>query len=830
MTTLLNDIKYAFRQLRKNPGFTAVAVLSLTLGIGANTAIFNLVNAVLLRSLPVQKAQELALLSPTGVLPGTNVGWHGFSYPVYRELRERNEVFEGLFCRFRFAANVSWGSDTQRVMAEMVSGNYFEVLGVPAVIGRTISSEDDLRVGAHPVAVLSHTFWRNAFGADPNILGRTLQVNGYPLTVIGVTTKGFSGVELDITPQIYMPMMMTDEMIPFMSWISIDNPLSRWIQVFGRLKPGLTHEQARASLKPIYSAVMESILGSEAMKGQSESNKNRMLESSIEVYSGKRGLSELRGTLAMPLCVLMAMVGLVLLLACVNVAGLLVGRGIQRQPEFAVRMAVGAGRGGLVSQLFIESMLLVVLGSVIGLLAVPWITQLLVQFVPSRDGSVVFTAVDGRVLGFSLVISAIAVMMFGLVPAFMSTRLNLVSILRQHVVGGPAYGSFRRLLVSVQVGLSLVLLIGAALFTRSLHNLCSLDPGFETSTVVTFGVDPVLNGYPRAQSEDTYRRLKERLETIPGVESAGFGLVRVLAGDVWDSAISIEGYKPKPGGNAFAFMNTVSADYFRTLGIPLVAGRDFRPSDRADVSHVAIVNESFAKRYFDGGNAIGRRLGLNGPNSATDTEIIGVVRDAKYNGVREDIPPQAFIPYQQLFTIMGMNGYVRSRIPAEGIFSAIRQAVREVDPSLPIHEMRTLDAQRDRSLTTERLLALLTSAFGILASSLAAIGLYGVLNYSVTRRTRELGLRMALGARGGNIMWTVLKEVLLLCSIGMAVALPAALALGHLIASQLYGVVSSDPGAICAAILLFATVAALACVIPTRRAAKIDPMEALRYE
>jgi predicted permease len=527
----------------------------------------------------------------------------------------------------------------------------------------------------------------------------------------------------------------------------------------------------------------------------------------------------------------MAMVGLVLVLACVNIAGLLIGRGIQRQSEFAVRMAVGAGRTRLVSQLFTESLLLVALGALVGILSVPWTTRLLTQFAPSqRDASAFPTAMDIRVLGFSLGVSAIAVLIFGLVPAFMSTHLNLVTTLREHASNNAKRGRLRSVLVCVQIGLSLVLLMGAALFTRSLHNLYALDPGFNTSTVVAFGVDPVLNGYPRAQSEDTYRRLKERLEAIPGVESAGFGLVRVLARDVWDSAIVVEGYQPKPGRNAYAYMNVVSSDYFQTLGIPLMAGRDFRDSDRMDTAHVAIVNETFAKRYFDGNSAMGRRVGLNGPNSAMDTEIIGIVRDAKYNGVREDTPPQAFIPYPQLFTVMGMNGYVRSKTSPEGIFSIIRQAVREVDPALPIHEMRTLDTQRDRSLATERLLTFLTSAFGILATGLAAIGLYGILNYSVTRRMRELGLRMALGAQGRSILWIVLKEVVWLCSLGIAIALPTILALGHLVASQLYGVTSSDLKALGTTTLILIVVAVLAAASPAYRAVKIDPMEALRYE
>jgi predicted permease len=820
MGSLLQDLRYGLRMLAKSPGFTAVAVVTLALGIGANTAVFSVLDALLLRSLPVTQPQELALLSTSGTWPGPNVGSHAFSYPIYRELREHNGSFEDLMCRFRFAANVGGHGETQRVTAEMVSGNYFALLGVPAAIGRTIGPDDDRQRGGHPVAVLSYSYWMTAFGGDRSVLGKSITVNGRPLTVIGVSAKGFDGVEPDFTPQVRVPVMMLTQMVPFMSWITLDDARSRWVQVFGRLKPGVSREQARAALEPLYKSIVQDKLAGGAP------------DSRIEVLPGGGGTSFLRQSWSTPLWALMAMVSVVLLLACVNIAGLLIGRGLARQGEIGLRLALGAPRRRVISQLVTEGAVLAAAGGVLGVFLAPMTSRFLVQFITTPEGvSGVSPAIDGRVLAFCVAATVGSTLLFALLPAVASTRLSLSLVLKQAFARGSVRGHIRMALVGTQVTLSLVLLIGSALFVRSLRNLSRIHPGFETSTVVAFGVDPLLNGYAQERAEETYQRLKERLEGLPGTRSAALGLVRVLGGDTWDQPAFIDGYQPKPGEFAFVDMNAVSADYFRTLGIPLIAGRDFTAQDRAGAPLVAIVNESFVRRYLNGGPALGRRVGgLHLPKNPAQAEIVGVVKDAKYDTLRGDILPQAFIPYPQMFTLLGMDAYVRSVAPADQTMTAIRRAVAEVDPSLAVYAMRTLDQQRDQSLGTERMIALLATAFGGLATLLVAIGLYGVLNYDVTRRTHELGIRVAMGAKGASVVWLVLRQGLLLLLVGACAGIPIALALGKLIGSQLVGIDPGDPWTILSAILFLAIVTVMAAAPPARRAAKVDPMEALRYE
>jgi predicted permease len=529
MAGLIQDLRYALRQLRNSPIFTAVAVITLALGIGANTAVFSMLDALLLRSLPVKRPHELALLSTSGSWPGSSVGSHAFSYPIYRELRENNGAFEDLMCRFRFAANVGGHGETKRVTMEMVSGNYFTMLGVPAAIGRTFGPDDDRQPGGHPVAVLSYNYWMTAFGGDPGVLGKSITVNGQPLTVIGVSAKGFDGVEPDFTPQVRVPVMMVKQMVPFMSWITFDDARARWVQVFGRLKPGVSRGQARAAIEPLYESVVQ-----DALKGEAR-------DSRIEVLPGGGGTSFLRQSWSTPLWALMAMVGVVLLLACLNLAGLLIGRGLERQGEIGLRIALGAQRRRVISQLVTEGAVLAAAGGILGVFLAPLTSQFLVQFITNSEGVPgVSPAIDWRVLAFCVAATAGSALLFGLLPAILSTRLSLSVVLKQAFARGSARGRIRMVLVGTQVTLSLVLLIGSALFVRSLRNLSRIHPGFETTTVVAFGVDPLLNGYPRERAEETYQRLKERLEALPGTRSAALGLVRVLGGDTWDTAVSVE--------------------------------------------------------------------------------------------------------------------------------------------------------------------------------------------------------------------------------------------------------------------------------------------------
>jgi predicted permease len=791
-------------------------VTTLALGIGANTAIFSVIDALLLRALPVADPGDLALLSISGSLRGSSVSSHGFSYPVYRELRDRQQVFSSLFCRFRFAANVGARGETRRVTAEMVSGEYFRALGVSAALGRTLTPEDDRLPGRQPVAVLSHDYWASAYGKDPDVLGRTITVNGEPLTVIGVSQRGFTGVEPDVSPAVRVPITMSDRMIPFLSWIRLDAPRARWVQVFGRLKPGVSRSAARTALDPVYQSVVREMLGVSAS------------ESTLEVLAGSRGLSDLRRGWAAPLWALLGMVGVVLLLACVNVAGLLIGRGVEREGELALRMALGGGRGRIVSQLLLEGVALAMLGGIGGALLAPALVRTLTTLVSTEEPLGVSFGVGWRVLAFCAAATVISVLVSAVVPAILSTRLSPARVLGRTLSSGRVGGRARTSLVCGQVCLSLVLVAGAALFMRSLQNLYRIDPGFRADALLVLGVDPLLNGVDRAEAESTFRRLEEKLDTLPGVSSAALGLIRVLNGDTWGSSIVVRGYQPAPGEAVSASMNAVSPGYFETLGIPVTQGRDFTAADDAGAAAVAIVNQSFARRYLGDGPILGRRVG--GVVGAEEAEIVGLVGDTSYDSLRSSPPPQVFLPYPQMPFTLGMNAYVRTRLPADQMMDPIRRAVRAVDPRLPVQEIRTLEAQRDRSLATERMVATLATAFGALAILLASVGLYGILSQHVAERRREIGVRTALGAARSDVLWLVVKRALTFWAAGALAAVPITQVLGRLIAGQLVGIEPDDPWTLAGAAVFLAAVLVAAAAAPAMRASRIDPAEVLRSE
>ena len=834
MSTLINDIKYAFRQLKRRPVFSAVVVLILALGIGSNTAIFNLVYAVLLRPIPVNNPHELVLLTPKGFFPGGSMrSYSSHSYPMYEFLKEHNEVFSGLLCRCQFDANAGFQGQTHRIKAEMVSGDYFDTLGVHSVIGRLITSDDNKRPGEHPVAVLSASYWKSQFSSDPEVLGKSILVNGRPLTIIGVSEAGFTGVEPDICPQVRIPLMMTKQMIPHIRWIDLDDPLDRWVQIMARRKPGVSLAQVQAALEPLHQSFVANTI-EQSMSNHPNEDKERYRTSSIIASPGQLGTSWMRKIMGRPLWMLLGMVALVLLVASVNIANLMIGRGVLRQGELAVRNAIGAGRGRLVKQLFIESSLLAALGSLAGLLVALWTTHLFVRFIPMSETPTLATGMNWSVFSFSLLVSLMAVLIFGLVPAFTSTRFNLSSVLKQQNTRVIAHGHLRRLLVIAQVSLSLLLLMAGSLFVCSLRNLSCQNPGFQTENIVAFSVDPTLNGYDTDKTKQIYARLREKLDGLGSVESSALGMVRVLEDSSWTCTVMVEGHPGQPAHNVHVFANDISEDYFSTLGIPLLQGRDFGPHDTAQSPRVVIVNETFnqefLKQYPDQHSALGAHLGWAVPGQPINMEIVGIVGDTKNESMRETKQPQIYEPYEQSWTALGMTGYVRSSLIPAAVFQDIQRVLHTIDPSLSIHAMCTLEEQRHHSLGTERLIALLATTFAIFAILLTAIGLYGVLNFSVIRRTQEFGLRMALGARCGNVLWIVLKEVLFLWAIGTAIAVPLAYGLGRFISSQLYGVAPHDPVVTALAVILLGAVAILAAGIPARRAVKINPMQALRYE
>ena len=834
MRDLLSDLRFALRTLAKSPVFAAVAVVSLALGIGANTAIFTLLDQVLLRLLPVKHPEQLVQLRWEGSHYGSNTGYAALSYPMYKDFRDQSQVFSGVMCRYSLPLSLGYNGQNERLEGELVSGNYFDVLGVKAILGRTIMPDDDRLPGAHPVAVLSHSFWVERFRADRGILGSKLLVNGIPLTVIGVSEPGFDGIEVGSSPKIRIPVMMKKQMTPGWEMYSLENRRGRWVNVFARLRQGVNIKQATAALQPLFHSMLEADVREKDFAHADAYTKQQFLRSTIDVMPGSQGRSGLRRQAQTPLVVLMAMVGLVLLIACANVANLLMARATSRQKEIAVRLALGAGRLRLTLQLMVESLLLAMLGGAAGLAVAVWCDRLLLRLMPAGDAPLPLSASpDARILGFALAVSVLTGIIFGLAPALQSTKVALAPSLKESagaVVGG-GHMRLRKLLVVGQVFLSLLLLIGGSLFIRSLGNLKALNPGFQTHSLLAFSIDPRLNGYTRDRTLLFYRGLLDKLRGAPGVESAAFAVVRVLADDDWENSIAVEGYEPKPGEDMNPYYNAVSPGYFATLGLPLIAGREFLASDVNGAHKVGIVNQKFAQLYFGGRNAVGRHFGFGGdPGTKTDIEIVGVMKDAKYNNMRDEVLKQNFVPFDQTDILTDVTFYVRTiRDPAQ-IFGVVRRVVGELDRNMPIFAMRTLDMQVDQALIAERLIAFLAAIFGGLATLLAAVGLYGVMAYNVGRRTREIGIRMALGARGTSVMWLVMKEVLALLGAGIAIALPAAWGLSRLVASQLYGITPNDPLSIAAATATIALVAALAGYVPAFRATRIDPIRALRYE
>ncbi len=828
---LAQDFRFALRTLTKSPVFVTIAVLSLGLGIGANTAIFSLVDRVLLRLLPIKDPTRLVRLKGVGNHYGSNNGYDKLSYPMYADFRDHNEVFSGMFCSAERSISVSYGGKTERAYGELVSGNFFPVLGIQAAVGRVFTAADDDFAGAHPLAVLSYRYWKSRFAGDTGIIGQKLIVNGFPLTVVGVSQDGFDGLEPGESPQIRVPIHMAGQM-DTLGFYGLSKRRGRWINAFGRLKPGITLETAQASLQPFMHRMLEMEVRQEDFAHAAPSTRKNFLKMYIALLPAARGQSSLQRQFSKPLLVLMAIVALVLLIACANVANLLIARATSRQKEIAVRLALGASRGRIISQLLVESLLLAFCGGLTGVLLAVFIDRSLMNFLPQSDPPVtISTLPDLRILAFNFALALLTGILFGLVPALQATRPELAPTLKDQagaVVGGTSVG-LRKALVVAQVTLSLLLLIGAGLFIRSLRNLKDLDPGFRTRNLIAFAVDPPLNGYKAERSRQFYRTLDERLNRIPGVEAASLAVMPILEGDEWDESYTVEG--AKPGQNIDPHMNFISPAYFRSLGVPILLGRDFTANDTAASAKVAIVNETFAKKYIGTVNAIGHHIGEGGdPGTKTDTTIVGVVRDTKYESMRDDAPDEVFRPYEQVDFTLGMMAYIRTAREPEQTFLTVRRMVHEMDPNLPVFGMKTLEKQMENSLVTERLVATLSSAFGILATVLAAIGLYGVMAYTVARRTREIGIRMAIGAARGDILWLVMREVILLVAAGVAIALPAAWALTRLVRAQLYGISPGDPASIAVATVAMAAVALLAGYLPARRATRVDPMRALRWE
>jgi predicted permease len=831
--TLLADLKFAVRGLGRNPLFATVAILSLALGIGANTAIFTLMDQLLLRKLPVEHPEQLVMLYQQGQNMGSNAGTRMHSYPLYQDIQAKAEPLADVLCRREVSASLSIDSRTERVDAELVSGNYFTMLGVKPALGRVFNSQEDDQVyRGHPVVVLSYDYWVSRFARDPSVLGKKILVNNHPMTIVGVSAQGFAGIDPAQSPQIRVPVLMKPIMLPEWTWLRIEDRRARWVQVFGRLKPGYTVESAKAPIQGLFTQIRTYEMTLPAAKEWSQYSREQFMRGQLLVEGAPMGFSGLRNNFSTALIVLMCMVGLVLLIACANVANLLIARGFMRQRELAVRLSLGASRGRLVRQMLVESLLLAFVGGLVGLALAVVLTRGLIALVPAEGNPLLISArPDLRILGFTLGLTFLTGIVFGLLPALRASRPDPWTTLKDTVgsiAGGGGSLFVRKGLVTAQVALSFLLLFGAGLFVRSLQNLKTTDTGVALDNLVTFQLAPALSGYDNQRATQFYQQLLERLRSAPGVKSAAMATVAILAGDEWDSSMAVEGHRAADGEDMQAFMNALSPGYFQTMQIPILEGRDFNVMDARQESTVAIVNRKFSEHFFKGKSPIGKRLGFGGgPNAKLTIEIIGVVADSLYEGPREGVHRQVFIPN------WGRNSgviYVRTQTASSSAFNLIRNEVKQLDSAMPVYGLKTVQNQLDQTLLTDRLIALLSAGFGLLATILASIGLYGVMAFVVARRRKELGIRLALGAQRSLVLWSVMREVLMLLAIGLIIGIPSAMALGRYVSTQLYDIRPHDPAIAIWTMVLLTVVAAAAGLIPAHRASRIDPILALRYE
>ncbi|HEY4099697.1 MAG TPA: ABC transporter permease [Gemmatimonadales bacterium] len=829
------NFRYAFRTLRKSPAFTSIVVLTIALGIGANAAIFSVFDQFLLRPVPVRDPGGLVNFARVGVTTGyQSCGQAGdcnqvFDYPLFRDLQRAQTGFTGIAAHVLFDANFSARGHALTGDGVLVSGNYFAVLGLHPALGRLLDTTDDQRPGDARVAVLSHDFWQTEFGGDPAILNQSLIVNGQSITVVGVAPRGFTGTTLGAKPRVFVPITLRELLSPGST--DLTERLEAWVYLFGRLKPGVSVDQATAGINVPYRAILHDV---EAPLQQNLSPKTAaaFLQKQIRLDPGARGQSNLSRQAETPLLLLLAITALVLLIACANIANLLLNRGAARAGEMAVRLSIGGSRRQLVAQLLTEACLLGLMGGALSLLVARTTLGAMARLLPPATASTFNIHLDTTILAITAMLALVTAFAFGLFPALHATRPDLVSTLRG-VTGQPAGGRgaarWRTSLATSQLALSMALLGAAGLFTKSLARINHVDLGLRIDHLVTFGISPELNGYTPERTLQFMQRLEDSLRQIPGVTGATASIVPLLAGRNRARGFDVDGFVNGPDVDNTSHYNRVGAGYFGTLGVPLIAGREFTRSDGPSAPKVAIVNEAFARKFTPGVNPIGRRMNV-GNGTPRDVEIVGLVRNAKYSEVRDDVPPQVFFPYAQDPGLGAASFYVRTSQDPDRLIPMIPRVLARLDPGLPVQEMRTMPEQIEQNVYLDRFIGDFSAAFAILATLIAAIGLYGVLAQTVTQRTREIGVRMALGAAPGRVRVMILRQVGVMIVVGGGVGIAAAVGLGRLAQSQLYRMNGYDPAVLATAAITLSLVALGAGLIPAVRASRVEPMRALRAE
>ncbi len=827
-------LKFAVRTLFKTPFVTVVAIGSLALGIGANAAIFSIFNQVLLAALPVREPERLVNLSSPGPRSGSvSCNQAGpcdqvFSYPMFRDLQREQTVFTDIAAHRMFGASLASRGRSMTGQGVLVSGSYFPLLGVQPALGRLIAPGDDSVPGEAAVAVLSHAYWTSRFAEDPNVLNSPLTVNGHQFTIVGVAPRGFKGTTLPAAPHVFVPITMQPKMEP--NRMPFDSRTSYWAYVFARLKPGVSIESARSQMNTRYRAILHAV-DVPLQEGMGPETLARFKAMALVLEDGGRGQSRVNSQAKGPLLILMGVTALVLFIACANIANLLLARAAGRAAEMAVRLSLGASRSQLVGQLLLESCLLAALGGTAGLLVARWTLDAIASIIPTEATGAMSLAIETPVVLFAAVLSIGTGVLFGLYPALHSTKPDLVSTLKNQAgqpSGARAAARFRTTLATVQIGLSMALLACSGLFIKSLANISRVDLGLNAANLVTFSVSPELNAYTPERSRRFFERLEDELAALPGAASVTGSRIPALANSNTTNDVSVQGFPAGPDTDTGSSMNLIAPGYFRTMGIPLIAGREFTRADTQNAPQVAIVNEAFAKKFNLGREAVGKRMGVGGQQ--LDIEIVGLVRDAKYSQVKDPVPPQYFLPYRQTQRTGTLTLYVRTATDPEDFLPNIPRVVAALDPNLPIRNMRTMTQQVRENVFMDRFISQLAAAFAGLATLLAAVGLYGVLAYTVSQRTREIGLRMALGAAPGRVRSMVLRQVAKMTIIGGGVGLGAAVYVGQLAKSLLFELKGYDASVLASAAAALALVAFAAGFIPALRASRVDPMLALRYE